>query len=208
MLETKYVLNFKYSYGGNVFEFVSKKFDPFSDENCLIYYKIWDVLCEMMENTLFPIKLFFEDKEINTFDAQQFEELEDGSLDNRYQYKLNPENYSMEIWDNKTCTRINICLKDQYERYSTKYFFKGMEVKEDHFILDVRKESEIKNDSKNKNGMIIPMEEITERYIELKDKKNIITLCPSGIRSNIVSSFLKSKGIESRVLIGGIKTLN
>lgn len=127
-------LNFKYSYGGNVFEFVSKKFDPFSDENCLIYYKIWDVLCEMMENTLFPIKLFFEDKEINTFDAQQFEELEDGSLDNRYQYKLNPENYSMEIWDNKTCTRINICLKDQYERYSTKYFFKGMEVKEDHFI--------------------------------------------------------------------------
>lgn len=81
------------------------------------------------------------------------------------------------------------------------------EAKDKYFILDVRRESEISEYDEDRNGSIIPMEEISSRYNELKDKKNILIVCPGGIRSNIVSSFLKTKGIESKVLIGGLKAL-
>lgn len=79
-------------------------------------------------------------------------------------------------------------------------------LKDEYFILDVRKKSEIKG-ADYKNRINIPIEEITERYNELKDKNNILIICPSGIRSNIVASFLKSKGIDSKTLIGGLGTL-
>ncbi len=82
-----------------------------------------------------------------------------------------------------------------------------IELKDNYFILDVRKESEINSNNEFENGMIIPLEEITERYVELKDKENILVICPSGIRSNIVGSFLKSKEINCKVLIGGIKAI-
>ncbi len=80
-------------------------------------------------------------------------------------------------------------------------------VKKDYFILDIRKENEINEYCEYENGMQIPLEEIKERYKELKNKENILTICPSGIRSNIVSGFLKSKGIDSKVLLGGLEAL-
>jgi rhodanese-related sulfurtransferase len=55
--------------------------------------------------------------------------------------------------------------------------------------------------------MIIPIEEISDRYKEIPKDKDIVVVCPSGIRSNIVASFLKTKGIETKVLIGGLESL-
>lgn len=80
-------------------------------------------------------------------------------------------------------------------------------VKDDYFILDVRKKSEVNEDKEYENGMIIPMEEISERYLELKDRANILVICPSGIRSNIAGSFIKSKGIDCKILMGGINAV-
>ena len=82
-----------------------------------------------------------------------------------------------------------------------------LENKSEYFILDVRKESEVDEEDRPEKGIIIAMEEISERYEELRGKTNIVTICPSGIRSNYVSSFLKKQGIESKVLIGGIGVL-
>lgn len=82
-----------------------------------------------------------------------------------------------------------------------------LENKDEYFILDVRKESEAEEEDRFEKGIIIPMEEISERYEELRGKENILSICPSGIRSNYVSSFLKKQGIESKVLIGGIEVL-
>lgn len=78
--------------------------------------------------------------------------------------------------------------------------------KDKHFILDVRKLSEIEEE--NLSDKVIPMEEVTSRYNELKEEENILVICPSGIRSNIVASFLKSKGIDSKVLIGGLEAVD
>lgn len=84
--------------------------------------------------------------------------------------------------------------------------FKDLQaVKDEYFILDVRKESEIENKDYQR-GINIPMEEITKSYQSLKDEDNILVICPSGIRSNIVASYLKGKGIDSKVLIGGIES--
>lgn len=80
------------------------------------------------------------------------------------------------------------------------------EIREDIFILDVRKKSEIK-DKDSSIDLIIPIEEIDSRWEELPKDKDILVICPSGIRSNIVASFLKAKGIETKVLIGGLDSL-
>ncbi len=80
------------------------------------------------------------------------------------------------------------------------------EEKEKFFILDVRKKSETTKDG-IETDMIIPIEEISDRYKEIPKDKDIVVVCPSGIRSNIVSSFLKTKDIETKVLIGGLESL-
>lgn len=81
------------------------------------------------------------------------------------------------------------------------------ENKNGYFILDVRKESEI--DIKyGEDGIRISLEEIKEYYKKIPNSKNILVICPSGIRSNIVASFLKSKNIDTKVLIGGLGAVN
>ena len=97
----------------------------------------------------------------------------------------------------KDVESIDMVLPSQYES-----------IKEDHFVLDVRKESEVEGkEPPYKEGTLIAMEEITERYREVEDKKNIMVICPSGIRSNISASFLKMKGLDVSVLIGGLEAL-
>ena len=44
----------------------------------------------------------------------------------RYRYIVNPD-YSMELWDNNTCTKMEIHLRESYENYTNRYYFKGME---------------------------------------------------------------------------------
>lgn len=79
-------------------------------------------------------------------------------------------------------------------------------IKEEVFILDVRKKSEIRGNDLRAN-LMIPIEEIKSKYQEIPQDKEIVVLCPSGIRSNIAASFLKTKGIGSTVLLGGISSL-
>lgn len=75
------------------------------------------------------------------------------------------------------------------------------------FVLDVRKVDEI--DENGFSGKLrIPIEEINSRYMEIPKDKKITVVCPSGIRSNIVASFLKTKGLEIEILIGGLNSLN
>jgi len=74
------------------------------------------------------------------------------------------------------------------------------ENKEKFFILDVRKKTETKKEDID-TDMIIPIEEISDRYKEIPRDKNIVVVCPSGIRSNIVASFLKTRDIQTIVLI-------
>ena len=39
-------------------------------------YKIWDVLLETIENTIFPIDIYFEDEKVDTMEAQHFDKME------------------------------------------------------------------------------------------------------------------------------------
>lgn len=78
--------------------------------------------------------------------------------------------------------------------------------KDDYFILDVRKKSETDKEYSS-NGIVIPMEDIRSSYKKLEGKENILVVCPSGIRSNIVASYLQAKGIEAKLLIGGLEEL-
>ena len=34
-------LEFKYSLGGNTYDYIERNYDPFSEEKTLLYYKIW-----------------------------------------------------------------------------------------------------------------------------------------------------------------------
>lgn len=123
-------LNFKYSLASNTYNYIENRYDPFSPKKGLLYYKIWDVLRDTMESTYFPLKLFFDDKLIDTIKSQRFFFDKEILLDERYMYKK-ISNYEMELWDTKTFTKIRLCLEDKYQIYNNRLFFKGMEIKND-----------------------------------------------------------------------------
>lgn len=123
-------LGFKYSLGGNTYDYIEKNYDPFSGEKTLLYYKIWDVFRNTMWNTYFPVQLYFEDKLIDTIEPQHFQKLEKYDEKKRYHYNINPD-YSMELWDNNTCTKMKIHLREAYQQYNNRHYFKGMEMDND-----------------------------------------------------------------------------
>ena len=123
-------MNFKYGFVSNTCEYIETEYDPFSSEKNLLYYKIWDALRETVESTYFPIRLYFDNRLVDIIGAQEFSELEECSADSRYRYKILP-NYEMKLWDNKTYTRIRIRLQQAYQRSNNRYFFKGMEMRDD-----------------------------------------------------------------------------
>lgn len=96
--------------------------------------KIWDVLCSTIENTLFPIKLFFEDEQMYIIKSQKFDELEKCSDDGRYYYNMG-DDYQMSIWDCKTNSSMSIYLRERYERYNNELYFKGMQLKNAPYMV-------------------------------------------------------------------------
>lgn len=120
-------LEFKYSLTGNTYDYIERSYDPFSGEKTLLYYKIWDVFRDSMWNTYFPVELYFEDELIETIDPQYFQSLKDCDEKGRYRFIINPD-YSMELWDNDTCTKMKIHLREVYQQYNNCHYFKGMEM--------------------------------------------------------------------------------
>lgn len=121
-------LDFRYGLTSNTDEYIEKDYDPFSSQKNILYYKIWDVLRDTMESTYFPIKLFFDGELVDSIKSQKFKGFEKCSTNDRYLVRQ-LQNYGMELWDNKTCTRMQIRLREKYEIYNNRYFFKGMEMK-------------------------------------------------------------------------------
>ena len=75
-------------------------------------------------------------------------------------------------------------------------------------ILDIREESEFEDIKPLKGSILIPMEEIKDRYNEIPKDKTICVVCASGIRSTTVASFLEQKNIKTSILLGGIEAWN
>ena len=119
-------LEFKYSLGGNTYNYIERNYDPFSEEKTLLYYKIWDVFRDTMWNTYFPIQLYFENELVETIEPQHFQKLEKCDKKKRYHYFIDSD-YSMELWDNNTCTKMKIYLQEAYRQYNNRHYFKGME---------------------------------------------------------------------------------
>ncbi len=123
-------MDFKYDSEGNTYKYIEKSYDPFSDQKKLLYYKIWDVLRNTMECTYFPVKLYFDDKLVDSISSQLLNELEGQSLDRQYRFRFLSA-YEIELWDIRTCTWMVLCLREEYQSYRNQYFFKGMELKND-----------------------------------------------------------------------------
>jgi len=78
-------------------------------------------------------------------------------------------------------------------------------------ILDVRRLDEFTSESGHlKDAILIPIEKLEERFIELEPYKNktIIAVCRSGNRSGRAATFLNSKGYTVANLLGGMVKWN
>lgn len=78
---------------------------------------------------------------------------------------------------------------------------------EDFILLDVRHPDEITRPAPEKNLVNIPFEDLVNDYESLDTSKQIFTLCGSGNRSTAAASFLESKGLNSKVIEGGMKAI-
>jgi len=81
-----------------------------------------------------------------------------------------------------------------------------MKLDSEHILLDVRKsESALEN---VKNYMNIPLQYLNDQYKNIPSGKKVYVLCASGDRSTTAASFLKGKGIDARVIAGGLLTVD
>lgn len=125
-------LNFKYTVGGKLYNFIEESYDPFKEKESLLNYKIWDVLRENIVSTYFPIELHFNGNLVDTIEPQEFEKFDKDSSDGKYKYKYTGK-YGVELWDNETYTKMKIDLMKEYRDSRKKCFFKGMEIKNSYF---------------------------------------------------------------------------
>ena len=78
---------------------------------------------------------------------------------------------------------------------------------DDFILLDVRHPDEITRLAPEKNLVNIPFEDLVNDYQSLDTSKQIFTLCGSGNRSTAAASFLESKGLNPKVIEGGMKAI-
>lgn len=114
-------------------KYIKTEYDPFSNKENVIYYKIWDMLHTTIEKTYFPVTVSFNDV-TNTIQAESFEELKKSISNERYMFRMLPE-YGMEIWDKQTYTKFYIVLANEYYIEKSSYFFKGMKL-ESHIFFE------------------------------------------------------------------------
>ena len=137
-------LEVDFDFDKNIFEDMKIDYDPFSNKEDRIYYKIWSEMYSIIGKTFFSMKLYFEDVLKDTIDAECFEEKKAVSND-RYTLCKWIEGNGMELWDRKTYTKINITLDDEWrKRKPNRYFFRGIPLesatfcfRRNEFILDV-----------------------------------------------------------------------
>lgn len=78
---------------------------------------------------------------------------------------------------------------------------------DDYILLDVRHPDEITRPAPEKNLVNSPFEDLVNDYQSLDTSKQIFTLCGSGNRSTAAASFLESKGLNPKVIEGGMKAI-
>src|SRR5699024_1597367 len=78
---------------------------------------------------------------------------------------------------------------------------------DDFILLDVRHPDEITRPAPEKNLVNSPFEDLVNDYQSLDTSKQIFTLCGSGNRSTAAASFLESKGLNPKVIEGGMKAI-
>lgn len=78
---------------------------------------------------------------------------------------------------------------------------------ENFILLDVRHPDEITRPAPENNLVNIPFEDLVNNYESLDANKQIFTLCGSGNRSTAAASYLESKGLNPKVIEGGMKAI-
>lgn len=77
----------------------------------------------------------------------------------------------------------------------------------DYILLDVRHPDEITRPAPEKNLLNIPLEYLAGVYQSIDQKKEVYTLCGSGNRGTSAASYLASKGFNTTVIDGGMKSI-
>ncbi|MDO5423966.1 MAG: hypothetical protein Q4F41_09595 [Eubacteriales bacterium] len=93
--------------GGNVYQYLEEKYDPFGEENRMMYYKLLDVLSNHCESSYFPIRVRIPgDGEVKLENQIAFEEEKKWTEGERYRYHLDENGVFMKMWDKQTQNRI------------------------------------------------------------------------------------------------------
>jgi sulfur-carrier protein adenylyltransferase/sulfurtransferase len=72
------------------------------------------------------------------------------------------------------------------------------------FLLDVREPHE--NEIANLKGLLIPLGELSRRFVELDKEREIIVYCHHGNRSRVAAEFLQRQGFRAvKNLAGGVE---
>ena len=112
------------------FAYKKDEYDPFLEQEDTLYYKIFDRVNQMVEHIEFPVEIYFDKKLTKIFKKEQKKKLksfEKRLFNNRYMIKR-MQGYEMELWDNKTNTKLCMSLLEELLCSQIYYYFKGMHV--------------------------------------------------------------------------------
>ena len=76
--------------------------------------------------------------------------------------------------------------------------------RDDVVIIDLRSEEEIKQKIEARNVVNIPITELRERINEIPKDKEVIAVCPLGLRAYNAARILKNLGYNVKAMMGGL----
>lgn len=112
------------------FTYEKNEYDPFLEQGDTLYYKIFDRVNQLTEHIDFPVEIYFDKNLTKILKKEQNNQLKGFGkrlFNNRYMIKW-MQGYTMELWDNKTNTKLRMSLLGEFSSYQIGYYFKGMRV--------------------------------------------------------------------------------
>lgn len=175
------IVNFKYSLGGNVDNFINNEYDAFKESN-LIFYKILDYIYSNIYSIFFPIRVYIDGKEEkNLINSKEI--IKDfKSYNDRYLYYSVKDSDNIIIWDKEKSIYFSISItnNDLQNTYLEIYFkgccvekigFRvsgGFEIFADIYGFDTKKSLQLSRKELTNYGkeqLVDAINEVIEKYL-------------------------------------------
>ncbi|MDU4860866.1 MAG: ATP-binding protein [Terrisporobacter othiniensis] len=122
--------SFKFSFGGNLDNFITNDYDVFKKSN-LTFYNVLDYASSSVNSTFFPINIYIDNKKEKVIQNSEKMNFKFEPYESKFLYHLEEDLSKMIVWDKKYSIYFEIRINEfSLEQSSVEAYFKGCRINE------------------------------------------------------------------------------